>query len=71
MAMPEFKAEDVEIRCAGGILGILKDGLLEVKCRHWACTRGNNVTYHYVDPLTGHIVDTIRYKDPIEKFKEK
>lgn len=68
MAMPDLgKPDDVEIRCQGGLLGIAKDGLLEIKCRHWACTRGNNVTYHLVDVFSGQIVDTYRYKDPDKK----
>jgi hypothetical protein len=69
MAMPAPRVPDEELRCDGGLLGILKDGLLEIKCRHWACTRGNNITYHYFDPLTGQLVDTIRYKDPMNKEK--
>lgn len=69
MSMPAPKTPDEELRCTGGLHGFLKDGLLEIKCRHWACTRGNNVTYHYFDPLTGHLVDTIRYKEPMSKEK--
>lgn len=64
MAMPDLVHDEVELRCAGGLLGIMKDGLLEVKCRHWACTRGGHVTYHLINVDTGEIVETNRYKDP-------
>jgi hypothetical protein len=64
MAMPDFGLDNVELRCPGGLHGIMKDGLLEVKCRHWACTRGRNVTFHLIDLATGEVVETYRYKDP-------
>jgi hypothetical protein len=69
MAMPSPRVPDEELRCPGGLLGILKDGLLEIKCRHWNCTRNGQITYHYFDPLTGQLVDTIGYKDPMNKEK--
>lgn len=70
MAAPDpTQKEDIEIRCQGGLLGVARDGILEVKCRHWACTRGNNVTYHSIDVYTGRVVDTYRYADPIKEKK--
>lgn len=70
MVAPDHKmADDVEIRCPGGILGVAKDGLLEIKCRHWACTRGNNVTFHLLDVFTGRIVETYSYKEPNKEKK--
>jgi len=57
-------SEPVEIRCPGGLLGIARDGLLEVKCRHWRCNLGDRLTYHLVDVVSGRIVETHSYKDP-------
>lgn len=69
MAMPDLsKPEDVEIRCPGGLLGIARDGLLEVKCRHWRCNQ-DGVTFHLIDVFTGQIVDTYSYKDPSKEKK--
>ena len=68
--MPDFKPVDnVEVRCPGGLLGVVKDGLLEVKCRHWRCNQGDNVTFHLVDVNTGEITDTYGYKDPNKEKK--
>lgn len=70
MAAPDLsRTDDVEIRCPGGILGVARDGLLEIKCRHWACTKGNNVTFHLVDVYTGRIVKTHSYQDPNKEKK--
>jgi hypothetical protein len=68
MAMPDFELDDVELRCQGGLHGIMKGGLLEVRCRHWACTRGG-VAYHLIDLYTGEVVETYRYKDPNKETK--
>jgi hypothetical protein len=64
MAAPNLMSEDVELRCRGGLAGIVRNGLLEVKCRHWACTIGGYGTFHYYNLTTGELVDTKRYKDP-------
>lgn len=65
MAAPDLVSpEPVEIRCPGGLLGVARDGLLEVKCRHWRCNQGDKVTYHLVDVQSGRIVETTSYKDP-------
>lgn len=70
MAAPDLcKPEDTEIRCPGGLLGIARDGLLEVKCRHWRCNQGDKVTYHLVDVTAGKIVETHSYKDPNKEKK--
>lgn len=70
MAMPDLaKPDDVEVRCPGGLLGISRDGLFEVKCRHWRCNQGDSVTYHLLDVLTGRIVDTYSYKEPNKEKK--
>lgn len=68
--MPDFSPEPLELRCSGGLHGILDEGMIEVKCRHWACTRGNNVTFHTFDTVTGELVETRRYKDPVKKEKK-
>lgn len=69
MAQPDFDIDDVEIRCPGGLLGIVKDGLLEVKCRHWACNKGDSITYHTIDIYAGKIVSTYQYKEPNKEKK--
>jgi hypothetical protein len=71
MAAPDLaRPEDVEVRCPGGLIGIVRDGLLEVKCRHWRCNQGDVVTYHLVDIHSGQIVETNSYKDPNHKEKK-
>lgn len=70
MAAPDLsRPEDTEIRCPGGLVGIARDGLLEVKCRHWRCNQGGMVTYHLVDVYAGKIVETQSYKDPNKEKK--
>lgn len=70
MAAPDLVSpEPVEIRCPGGLLGVARDGLLEVKCRHWRCNQGDKVTYHLVDVQSGRIVETTSYKDPSKEKK--
>jgi hypothetical protein len=64
MAAPNLMPEDVELRCRGGLAGIINGRTIEVKCRHWACTAGGNVTFHYFDVITGELVETKQYKDP-------
>lgn len=69
MAMPDCSGERTEIRCPGGLLGIMDGIFIEVKCRHWACNRGDNVTFHTINTVTGEIVHTDKYKDPIKEKK--
>lgn len=70
MAAPNLvQPEQIEIRCPGGLIGIARDGLLEVKCRHWRCNQGDMVTYHLVNVSTGEIVETNKYKDPSKEKK--
>jgi hypothetical protein len=69
MAMPDFNEEPIELRCPGGLLGVMTGIFIEVKCRHWACTRGDSVTYHTINTVTGEITHTERFKDPIKEKK--
>lgn len=70
MAAPDLvNPEPQEVRCPGGLIGIAREGMLEVKCRHWRCNRGDTVTYHTVDVNTGKIVETHSYKDPNKENK--
>lgn len=70
MAQPDYLSVDVDFRCPGTLHGILRDGLIERKCSHIACTQGRPVTvFHYWDPNTGELVDTKVYKDPGRKFR--
>jgi hypothetical protein len=71
MLMPDLvQPANAEVRCPGGLLGIVQDGLFEVKCRHWRCNQGNQVTFHLIDVNTGKIVDTYSYKDPSNEEKK-
>lgn len=65
MAQPDPCVYDVELRCSGTIHGIMRGGLLEVKCRSIKCSRGRPVNvFHYFDPDTGELVETKVYKNP-------
>jgi len=68
MVAPNLTHEDIEVRCPGGLLGILKEDGLEVKCRHWRCNQGDTVTYHTIDS-SGKIIATNSYKDPNKEKK--
>ena len=59
-----------EIRCQSRILGIITDdGLLEVKCSSRKCGAGNGVVvFHYINLVSGRVVNTIKYKDPKAAF---
>lgn len=66
MAAPNLSTDDRELRCRSTLIGVIKNGLLEVKCKHWYCTRNNAVTFHYFDLSTGQLVDTKQYTDPLK-----
>lgn len=58
----------MDLRCDHRLHGILKDGLLEIKCRDRYCgaTEGF-VVFHYFDPNTGQMKETRRFKDPAKR----
>jgi len=57
---------DGELRCENSILhGILKDGVLEVKCRSARCgAHRGSVVIHRFSTHTGSLLETKVYKDP-------
>jgi hypothetical protein len=62
---------DVELRCPSRMHGILKEGLIEVKCRSRFCGSSSFATVlHYFSPATGELVETKRYKEPPIVVKE-
>jgi len=61
--------EPLEMRC-NTLHGIVKNGLIEIKCHYIKCTKGKAVNvFHYFDPKTGDLVDTKVYQDPVPKMK--
>ena len=68
MAEPAMQVDAIELRCPGTLHALLKDGLIEVKCHHWRCTQGKDVSvFHLYDPMTGDLVRTEYYKDPVKR----
>jgi hypothetical protein len=72
--MPRAKLkDDVELRCAGTLHGILRTHhgvrCVEEKCHHIACTKGRPVSvFHYYCVKTGTLVDTVIYnRSPFER----
>lgn len=63
----------MELRCDGKLHGIvLKDGLIEIKCRSNRCGARPGVTVlHSFDPLTGNLVETHKYQDPNVLFHKE
>ena len=55
-----------DLRCPNNRLhGVLRDGLLEVKCDNkWCTNRKRLVVLHYFDVKTEEMVKTIKYKNP-------
>lgn len=71
MAQPVYAMQNAEMRCVT-LHGILKNGLLEIKCHHIKCTKGRQVNvFHYFDPQTGELVNTEIFQDPASKLKGK
>ena len=68
--MPNYEEYPIELRCDGGMLhGILKNGLLEIKCHHIRCTKGTRAVFHYYDPQTGVLRNTEVFNDPVPHMK--
>jgi hypothetical protein len=62
---------EVELRCPSRMHGILKETLIEVKCRSKFCGASSFATvFHYFDPQTGDLVDTKKYQEPPIVVKE-
>lgn len=63
--------DEVELRCPSRLHGILKDKMIEVKCRSKFCGASSFATvFHYFDPINGQLVQTKRYKEPPIVVKE-
>lgn len=56
----------IELRCDNGIMfGVIKDGILEVKCRSRRCGHeAGVVVIHRFDLSTGEPQGTLKFKDP-------
>jgi hypothetical protein len=58
----------IELRCGGTMHGRMDGFLLEVKCGRRSCgAKPGVVVLHTFDVMTGELVGTARYKDPIKK----
>lgn len=57
----------MDLRCVSGILhGKLMDGLLEVRCKSNRCGhRPGTIILHRFDVLSGQLVETKKFTDPI------
>ena len=77
MARGDVAVDGLELRCDNGALhGILRKHhgvmCIEQKCSNWNCTKGKTVTtFHYYSLETGALVDTVRYKNALERNGKK
>ena len=56
----------MEIRCEHKKFGELTgDGYIEVKCPSRFCGEPGTVVLHRFDPLTGELITTKRFRDPV------
>lgn len=61
-----------EIRCPSRIVGVVRDGRLEVKCSSKHCGAGNGtIVIHYFDLLTGELLETRKFQEPARRFSTK
>lgn len=70
MSMPEPIFDAIPMRC-NTLHGIIKGGLVEIKCHYIKCTKGKAgvQVFHYFDPQTGELVRTEFFQDPDLKLK--
>lgn len=63
----------MDLRCPNGIkFAELNDGLIEVKCRSSRCgASAGTVVLHQFHPVTGELVHTKRYREPVASQREK
>lgn len=63
--------DEVELRCSSRMHGILKNALIEVKCRSTFCGASSFASvFHYFNPSTGELVETKKYQEPPLAVKE-
>ena len=60
-----------DLRCPAKLHGVMvSDHTLEVKCGSRFCGAGSGVVvFHQIDTLTGQVVGTKKYRDPIKKAR--
>lgn len=63
----------MELRCDGKLHGVVvKDGLLEIKCRSNRCgAKPGVVVLHIFNPSTGDLVETKKFQDPKVLFSKE
>jgi hypothetical protein len=61
-----------ELRCENSILfGILDDGKVKVKCKSTRCGAGvGRVVIHSFDTITGVLLETRKFRDPVTRKGE-
>lgn len=57
--------ESRELRCNTKLFGILKNGLIEIKCTSRFCGADKfTLVFHYFDPETFALVETKKFRNP-------
>lgn len=65
MAASGPPTSDVELRCTSRLHGVLRNGLVEIKCNSRFCGADKaTIVFHYFQPNTGNLVKTAKYKNP-------
>lgn len=58
----------IELRCGGTMHGKLAEGKLEVKCGRRSCgAKRGVVVLHTFDLVTGEMIGTERFADPVQE----
>jgi hypothetical protein len=58
----------MELRCDHTMHGIVDEGVVEVKCKNNLCgARSGVVVLHRFDIVTGKLLSTNKYQDPMKK----
>lgn len=58
----------MDIRCGAKKFGELEDGVLEIKCSSKFCGAATGIVIlHRFDALTGELLETKRFRDPISQ----
>jgi hypothetical protein len=62
----------MDLRCRAKKFGELTDdGVIEIKCSSKFCGEPGTVVIHRFDPLTGKLIETKRFRDPVPVVNEE
>lgn len=60
----------MDVRCDNKLHAVLDGSVLEVRCNsRWCGKRPGVVVIHRFNILTGELIETLRYKDPVRPEK--